>query len=68
MLMEVASTLPGINVNAILVADGAAPAEVATVANLVLGDTAESINGTTIRMDGGRDAVLAAETRTEEMD
>ena len=66
MLMEVASTLPGINVNAILVADGAAPAEVATVANLVLGDTAESINGTTIRMDGGHDAVLAAETRTKE--
>ena len=40
----------------------------ATVANLLLGTRAESINGTTIRMDGGHDAVLAAETRTEEMD
>jgi hypothetical protein len=33
----------------------------------MLGTSAESINGTTIRMDGGRDAVLAAETRTQEM-
>ena len=68
MLMEVASTLPGISVNALLVADAIPPAEVATVANLLLGISAESINGTTIRMDGGHDAVLAAETRTEEMD
>lgn len=67
MLMEVASTLPGIAVNAILVTDETEPTEVATVADLMLGTSAESINGTTIRMDGGRDAVLAAETRTEEM-
>lgn len=67
MLMEVASTLPGIAVNAILVTDETEPTEVATVADLMLGTSAESINGTTIRMDGGRDAVLAAETRTQEM-
>ncbi|MSO47213.1 MAG: hypothetical protein EXQ67_03895 [Thermoleophilia bacterium] len=67
MLMEVASTLPSISVNAILVADAIAPSEVAIVANLMLGTSAESINGATIRMDGGQDAVLAAETRTEEM-
>lgn len=68
MLMEVASTLPGICINAILVADETAPLEIAAVANLMLGTSAESINGTTIRMDGGHDAVLAAETRTEELD
>jgi hypothetical protein len=58
MLMEVASSLPGISVNAILVADEVSPAEVATVANLLLGNGAVSVNGTSIRIDGGRDALL----------
>ncbi|MGI9117285.1 MAG: hypothetical protein ACR2JV_06585 [Gaiellales bacterium] len=65
MLTEVAAALPGITMNTIAVADDVPAAEVAEVARLALSGVATSLNGATIRLDGGRDAVLAAETRAE---
>ena len=65
MLVEVAAALPTITINAIAVADDVPAEEVAAMTRFVLSGQAPSLNGTTIRLDGGRDAVLAAETRVE---
>lgn len=65
MLAEVAAAADGLTANAIAVADDVPVAEVAAVVRFALSDEAPSLNGATIRLDGGRDAVLAAETRTE---
>lgn len=66
MLVEIATTLPGVKINLIAVADNVPAAEVARVVETVLDGDTPSLNGATIRLDGGRDAVLAAETRTAE--
>jgi hypothetical protein len=65
MLVEVAAALPTITINAIAVADDVPAEEVAAMTRFVLSGQTPSLNGTTIRLDGGRDAVLAAETRAE---
>lgn len=65
MLVEVAAALPTITINAIAVADDVPADEVAALTRFVLSGATPSLNGTTIRLDGGRDAVLAAETRAE---
>ena len=65
MLAEVAAALPTITINTIAVADDVPAEEVAAFARFVLSGQTPSLNGTTIRLDGGRDAVLAAETRAE---
>ncbi len=66
MLGEIAAATPGMAASTVAVADGVPPEEVAAVVDLVLGGTAPALNGATIRLDGGRDAVLAAATRAEE--
>ena len=65
MLVEVSAALPGITINAIAVADDVPAEEVAALSQFVLSGQTPSLNGTTIRLDGGRDAVLTAETRAE---
>ena len=65
MLAEVAAALPNITINTIAVADDVPAKEVAAMTRFVLSGQAPSLNGTTIRLDGGRDAVLVAETRAE---
>lgn len=65
MLVEVAAALPTITINAIAVADDVPADEVAALTRFVLSGQTPSLNGTIIRLDGGRDAVLAAETRAE---
>ena len=65
MLTEVASALPLITINTIAVADDVPPQEVAALTRFVLSGATPSLNGATIRLDGGRDAVLAFETRAE---
>jgi hypothetical protein len=65
MLVEVAAALPTITINAIAVADDVPAEEVAALTRFVLSGETPSLNGTTIRLDGGRDAVLAAQTRAE---
>ena len=65
MLVEVAAALPTITINAIAVADDVSAEEVTAMTRFVLSGQTPSLNGTTIRLDGGRDAVLAAETRAE---
>jgi hypothetical protein len=65
MLAEVAADLPTITINTIAVADDVPAEEVAALTRFVLSGQTPSLNGTTIRLDGGRDAVLAAETRAE---
>jgi hypothetical protein len=65
MLAEVAAALPTITINTIAVADDVPVEEVAALTRFVLAGQAPSLNGTTIRLDGGRDAVLVAETRAE---
>lgn len=66
MLAELAAATPDLTASTIAVADDVAPAEVARVAELVLDGSTPALNGATIRLDGGRDAVLAAATRAEE--
>lgn len=65
MLAEVAAALPNITINTIAVADDVSAEEVAALTRFVLSGQTPSLNGTTIRLDGGRDAVLVAETRAE---
>ena len=65
MLTEVAADLPTLTINTIAVADDIPAAEVAALARHILSGVTPSLNGATIRLDGGRDAVLAAETRAE---
>jgi hypothetical protein len=65
MLTEVAADLPTLTINTIAVADDVPAAEVAALARHILSGVTPSLNGATIRLDGGRDAVLAAETRAE---
>jgi hypothetical protein len=63
MLAEVASASPGLTANVVAVADDAPAEEVAQAVRFALAQP--GLNGATIRLDGGRDAVLAAETRAE---
>lgn len=63
MLAEVAAATPGLAANVIAVADDVPPDEVAEAVRFALAQP--SLNGATIRLDGGRDAALAAETRAE---
>jgi hypothetical protein len=63
MLAEVAAATPGLAANVVAVADAVPVAEVAAAVELALAQP--SMNGATIRLDGGRDAALAAETRAE---
>lgn len=65
MLTEVAAALPILTINTLAVADDVPAAEVAAFAHHLLSGVTPSLNGATIRLDGGRDAVLAAETRAE---
>ena len=65
MLGEVAAAAPALAVNVIAVGDDVPVAETAAAVRFALSDQAPSLNGATIRLDGGRDAVLAAETRSE---
>ena len=65
MLVEVAAAMSTVTINAIAVADDVPAEEVAAMTRFVLSGQTPSLNGTTIRLDGGRDAVLAAETRAE---
>lgn len=65
MLGEVAAASPALAVNVIAVADDVPVDEAAAAVRFALSDEAPSLNGATIRLDGGRDAVLAAETRSE---
>ena len=65
MLTEVAADLPTLTINTIAVADDVPAAEVAVLARHILSGVTPSLNGATIRLDGGRDAVLATETRAE---
>jgi hypothetical protein len=65
MLAEVAAALPTITINTIAVADDVPAEEVEAMTRFVLSGQTPSLNGTTIRLDGGRDAVLTAETRAE---
>ena len=65
MLVEVAAALPTVTINAIAVASDVPAGEVAAMTQVILSGQTPSLNGTTIRLDGGRDAVLAAETRAE---
>jgi len=60
---EVAAATPGLAANVIAVADDVPPEEVAEAVRFALAQP--SLNGATIRLDGGRDAALAAETRAE---
>ena len=62
MLGEVASAAAPVNV--VAVADDVPAADIAAAVRFAL--TTPSLNGATIRLDGGRDAVLAAVTRSEE--
>ncbi len=66
MLTEVCSPVPNLTINTIAVADDVPVQEVADTVRWVLTSSSSSLNGATIRLDGGRDAVLAAETRAEE--
>lgn len=63
MLAEVASAAPGLTANVVAVADDARAQDVAQAVRFTLAQP--GLNGATIRLDGGRDAVLAAETRAE---
>lgn len=63
MLAEVAAATPGLAANVVAVADDVPAAEVAEAVEFAL--ARPSLNGATIRLDGGRDAALAAETRAE---
>ncbi|MGI9187396.1 MAG: hypothetical protein ACR2J9_07770, partial [Gaiellales bacterium] len=65
MLAEVSAQLPTVTINAIAVADDVPAEEVAALTRFVLSGQTPSLNGTTMRLDGGHDAVLAAETRAE---
>ena len=65
MLVEVAAAMSTVTINAIAVADDVPAEEVAAMTRFVLSGQTPSLTGTTIRLDGGRDAVLAAETRAE---
>lgn len=66
MLTELAAAAPGLTACMIAVADDVPAGEIAVVADLVLGGRAPALNGAMIRLDRGRDAVLAAVTRAEE--
>lgn len=66
MLTEVAAALEGIRINTIAVADDVPADEVARVVDLVLDERIAHLNGATVRLDDGRDAVLTAQTRSEE--
>ncbi len=66
MLVEVSSALPGLAVNGVAVADDVPLEEVAAVVRMTLAGDLVALNGATIRLDGGRDAVMAAETRAED--
>lgn len=63
MLAEICAATPGLAANVIAVADHVPAAEVADAVRFALAQP--SLNGATIRLDGGRDAALAAETRAE---
>ena len=63
MLAEVAAATPGLAANVVAAADDVSPAEVAAAVEFALAQP--SLDGATIRLDGGRDAALAAETRAE---
>ena len=63
MLTEICAATPGLTANAIAVADDVPAAETAEAVRFALAQP--SLNGATIRLDGGRDAALAAETRAE---
>lgn len=65
MVGEVAAAAPALAVNVIAIADDVPADEAAATVRFALSDQAPSLNGATIRLDGGRDAVLAAETRSE---
>ncbi len=52
-------------VNVVAAADDTPIEEVAATVRFLLSDVAPSLNGAIIRMDGGRDAVLSADTRAE---
>lgn len=65
MLAELASARPGTTVNVIAVADNVPQSEVVATVRFALSDAAPSLNGAIIRLDGGRDAALTADTRAE---
>ena len=63
MLVEIASATDGLTANLVAIADDVPASAVADAVDFALAQAA--LNGATIRLDGGRDAVLAADTRAE---